>query len=455
MSSSLHASKGNLVEGDIARHLIRLTIPMTWGILAIISGQLINTFFVGLLGTQELAAISFTFPVTYGFFAFTIGFSIATSSVLSRLIGEGKPDVLHRVTTHTLLFSFLVCFTLSIIGYLCSDSIFHALGARDEMMTLIHQYMSVWFIGAVTISMPVVGNAAIRATGDTLSAAIIMTLCAVINAALDPLLIFGLWGFPKMGVQGAAVATVIANTVCMLAGLYIIHRQKKLTDLKYLTDFSEFGNSVRRIIVIALPAGISNIIPSVVNAAITRLLALSGPASVAAFGIATRMEAFVFVILMGLAVGMGPLLGQNFGAGKFDRMRETIRLSLAFNAWWSVGIAVVLGLLARPVAGLFTDDPAVIDTAVLFFWIVPASYLFANVFRAWTSVFNAIGKPQISFVMTIVQMIVLMIPAAYAGQKMAGAAGLFAAIAMVNTVVGIAFHIWSWKRCRSLAPSAG
>lgn len=454
MSSFLHANKGNLTEGDIARHLIRLTIPMTWGILAIISGQLINTFFIGFLGTAQLAAISFTFPVTYGMFAFTIGFSIAVSSVLSRLIGEGKPEILHRVTTHALLFSFLVCFALSILGYVFSDSIFHALGARGEMMDMIHDYMSIWFIGAVTISMPVVGNAAIRATGDTFSAAIIMTISAAINAVLDPLLIFGWLGFPRLEIQGAAIATVTANTVAMLAGLYIIHARKKLTDVKYLTDLSDFKNSVRRIIVIALPAGIANIIPSVVNAAITRLLALSGTAAVASFGIATRVEAFAFVILMGLSVGMGPLIGQNFGAGKLSRVMETIRLAMWFNALWSIGIAVILGLLAKPIASLFTDDLAVIEGAALFFWIVPASYIFANIFRGWISVFNAIGKPQISFVMVIVEMIILMIPAVYIGQKMAGAAGVFLGIALVNMIVGLSFHMWSWRKCKTLSTPA-
>jgi len=145
------------------------------------------------------------------------------------------------------------------------------------------------------------------------------------------------------------------------------------------------------------------------------------------------------------------LIGQNFGAGKLSRVMETIRWAMWFNALWSIGIAVILGLLAKPIASLFTDDAAVIEGAALFFWIVPASYIFANIFRGWTSVFNAIGKPQISFVMVIVEMIILMIPAVYIGQKMAGAAGVFLGIALVNVIVGLSFHMWSWRKCKTLS----
>lgn len=449
MSAPYNNSKGDLTQGPIARHLTRLAVPMTWGILTIISFQLVNTFYIGFLGTEKLAAISFTFPVTYGMFSVVIGFGIAMSSVLSRLIGENKMDDVRRVTTQGLLIAFLFCVLMSAVGYIFSDRLFVVLGADETMRPLIHDYMTPWFIGAVFISLPIVGNAAIRATGDTMTAAVIMTVAALVNVILDPILIFGLLGFPRLELQGAAISTIIANAAAMIAGLYVIHARKKLTDLRYLISFEKFGDSAKRILMIALPAGLTNAIQPVVNAYIVSLLALSGPAAVASFGIVTRVEAFAFIILMGVAVGMAPIIGQNVGAKKFDRVRETLKLAMNFNIAWSAFIAVILGLLAKPIAGIFSNDPDVIRYAALFFWIVPFSYILSNIVNGWASAFNAMGQPQKSFIMIVVKMIVLLVPAVYAGHHVGGITGIFIAIAAVNVLAGGVFHLWSWKTIKS------
>lgn len=444
------SGRQDLTEGPVRNHLIRLSLPMTWGIMIIISFQLVDTFFVSRLGTEELAALSFTFPVTFLIFSFIIGFSIAMSSVLSRLIGERNEELLHRIATHGLMLVFLISMAIAAAGYIFLDPIFRLLGANETMLPLIREYMTPWFAGAVFISLPMIGNAAIRAAGDSRMPAVIMTIAALINVVLDPLMIFGLAGFPKMGLEGAACATVFANACAMVAGLYIIHVRKKLTDLSYIYRLKQFGNSAKRLLFIALPVGITNALQPAVNAIIVSLLATSGHAAVAAFGIVTRIEAFAFVILMGLAVSMGPIVGQNFGARKFERINEAIRIAIRFSVLWSLAVAVILGLLAKPIAGLFSDEPDVIKYAALFFWIVPLSYACANLIRGWASAFNAMGMPQRSFIMVVAEMLAMMIPAVYIGHYLAGVPGLFAAIACVNVVAGLGFHFWSRHKCMEM-----
>lgn len=448
--AGVFTNKGDLTQGNIRDHLIRLALPMTWGIMVIISFQLVDTYFVSLLGTQELAALSFTFPVTFFIFSIIMGFSIAMSSVLSRLIGEKKTETIHRVATHGLLLVFLFSGAIALLGLAYQGPLFSLLGAHENLKPLIHDYMTPWFAGAVFVSLPMVGNSAIRATGDTIIPAIIMTIAALTNVILDPIMIFGLFGFPAMGLEGAACATVFANALAMLAGLYVIHFRKKLTDLNYLVRFREFGNSAKRILFIALPIGLTNAIQPSVNALIISLLATTSAEAVAAFGVATRVEAFAFVILMGLAVGMAPIIGQNWGAKKFDRVNQTLKLAIGFSILWSIAIAIILGLLAKPIAGIFSEDAEVIRYAALFFWIVPFSYIFSNLIRGWASAFNAMGMPQRSVIMVLVEMIVLMIPAVYTGHALGGVTGIFIAIAGVNVVSGIAFHIWSWRSCRTM-----
>ncbi len=440
--------RGNLTEGPLPAHLIRLAGPMTWGILMIISFQLVDTFYVAMLGTEALAALTFTFPLTFFIFSFIMGFGIAMSSVVSRLIGTGDEDLVRRVTTQGLFLAFSVGLALSAIGLVLMDDIFRAMGAQEELIPYIHDYMLIWFAGAVCVTLPLVGNAAIRATGDAVTPAFIMTLVALINVVLDPLLIFGLFGFPRLELQGAAIATVLANGIAMLAGLYVIYAKKYLLNPHYLLNLKEFGNSAKRILFIALPAGLTNAIQPVVNAFVITLLATSGPEIVAAFGIVSRVEAFAFVILMGLAVGMGPIIGQNYGAQNYERVRETLFLAIRFSVLWSVGTALVLALGGSFIAGLFSDDQSVIKAASLFFWIVPLSYAFSNLLRGWASAFNAMGKPQISFVMIIFELLVLMLPAVWIGYKLGGVTGLFFAMAAVNVISGLVAHIWGTRHCK-------
>lgn len=452
-----YADKGDLTQGDLTRHLMRLALPMTWGIGAIVSFQLVDMYYISQLpGTDHLAAISFTFPVTFAIFSIIMGFGIAMSSVVSRLIGAGDNDMVKRVTTHGLILVFLITFTLSILGYIFQDTIFTPMVAeadRDHILPLISHYMSIWFAGAVFISMPMVGNSAIRAGGDTFIPAMIMTIVAVMNAILDPIMIFGLLGFPRMELQGAALATVISNACAMFAGLYVLGKRKKMLCPFNAMHFETFGDSAKRLLFIALPAGLANSIQPIVNALVIGLLAHYGTEAVAAYGIVSRVESFAFIILMGLAVGMAPIIGQNFGAGKFDRIKSTLKRAIGFSVLWSLFIAAILGLSAEKVAGLFEQDPLIIHYASLFFWIVPITYMFSNLIRGWASAFNAMGKPQRSVIMIIGEMVILMIPAIYIGDHLGGVTGIFIAMAVVNVLAGSIFHLWSWHSCQQMEKS--
>jgi putative MATE family efflux protein len=435
--------KGDLTTGPLKDHLVRLSVPMIWGIGAIISFQLVDTFYVSMLGTDYLAALSFTFPVGYFIFSFTMGFGIAMSSVLSRLIGSGDQDRVRRVATHGLMLVFGVGILIAALGIAFHDSVFKAMGADDKMLPMIRDYMIPWFAGSVFITLPLVGNAAIRATGDTRLPAMIMGIVALVNVILDPIFIFGWFGFPRMELFGAALATIIANALAAGAGLYVIAVHKKLLCGWPALRFDLFWDSAKRLLFIALPAGLTNAIHPIVNGVILGLLSSYGASAVAAYGVVTRIEAFAFIILMAVSVGMSPIIGQNFGAKIYDRVKDVIKMAIQFSVIWSIGITVVLVVLARPIAEMFSNDEQVIQTSILFFMIVPASYVFSNLISGWGSAFNAMGMPQRSVMMIAVKMLVLMLPAIYIGENLGGLKGILIAMAMVNVVSGIGFHLWN------------
>lgn len=440
-------SRIDLKTGDIRSHLIRMTIPMIWGIAAIVSLQLVDTYYVSQLGTDKLAAMSFTYPVTFFMFSIIMGFGIAMSSVTSRLIGEGKEEDVRCVTTHGLMLVFAVGSVLGLIGFSLHDSIYSAMGAGDEMRGLIYQYMGIWSLGVPFLAIPFVGNAAMRAAGNASTPAMIMVGMAILNALLAPVLVFGLFGFPRMELQGAAIATVFSQIVASIACLFVLAKRNKMLLPISNLHFNLFRDSVKRLIFIAIAAGLTSAINPFVNSIIISLLSKFGPEAVASFGIATRIEAFAFIILMALAVGMGPIIGQNFGARNFERVHETLRKAIGFSVLWSIGTAVILFAFARPIASIFSSDPVVVYYAAMSFMIIAPCYMFNNLINGWSSAFNAMGRPQMSLMMTIIRMIVLMIPAVTIGAHIGGVMGIFAAISIVNIVCGIGFHLWSRRAC--------
>jgi putative MATE family efflux protein len=444
------AAKHDLTTGDIRRHLIRMTIPMVWGILSLISFQLVNTWYISRLGTVPLAAMSYTFPVTYGLFSLFIGFSIAMSSVVSRLIGQKQTEDIKRITAHGMILVLIACCVLTAVGLMLMGPVFRAMGVTPDMMPLIHDYMIPYFLGLFFISMPIVGNAALRASGDTRIPALIMVTAAIANALIDPVLIFGLFGFPRLEIQGAAIGTVIANA-CAFAASVAFLRKKEMIDFAHVRSLLHFGDSAKKLLTIALPAGMTSALPALSNAVINGLLTASGPAAVAAFGVASRIEAFSFIIVMALAIGLAPIVGQNWGGGEKSRAREAVFTAAMFSSVWSILVALALGLFDESLSSVFSEDTDVRKILALYFIVVPISYAFGSITNIWGSAYNAMGEPRQSATMLFTKMILLLIPAAWIGEYLAGPAGVFFAIAAVNVLTGVAFHALGLQRLRRAA----
>ncbi len=442
-----YAHKGDLTTGPVAGHLVRMTLPMIWGLLAVISGQLANTYFISLMrDTKVLAGISFTFPVTMLISHLVFGINIALSSVISRLIGARDLEDTRRVVLHGMMMAFCVSAMIALGTFLCLKPLFFMLGADETTYPAIAEYMPLWLLASVVLSLPVNANSAMRAAGDTALPAMIMMGIATINVVLDPVLIFGWFGFPALGVLGAAVATLVAYSVGLVVALYVLIVKKKLVAVDGW-HWPVFGDSMRRLLVIAIPAGLANIIQPAANAIILAMLSHYGSEAVAAYGVVTRVEAFAFLLVLALSIGMAPIIGQNWGAGQYGRVEKTIVLAIGFNLFWSVLVAVILGLSAGLIGRNFSTDLQVVHTVSLFLWIVPVSYGFGNLVFGWSSALNAMGKPRDAFVLIFMKSFVFTVPAVYIGGQIGGVFGIVCALALVNVLSGIGAHLLSARRC--------
>ena len=195
---------------------------------------LVDTFYISLIGVRELVAISFIFPVTFTLLSFSFGIGIGAAAVISRAIGEGDQHRVRRLTTDSLLLVSLIITCVAAISFFSLETIFTLIGATEESIQLIKEYMVPWLGGVVFVVIPIVGNHAIRATGDTKTPSLIMMIAAGVNALLDPLLIFGYGPFPELGITGAAIATVFSYFSIMIAGLWVLGKRERMLTISWL-----------------------------------------------------------------------------------------------------------------------------------------------------------------------------------------------------------------------------
>jgi putative MATE family efflux protein len=424
-----------------------MTIPMAWAVLAIMLFNATDTWFVAQLGAQPLAAMSFTFPVVMVMTSLGIGLMAGTSSVLARVVGEGDMVQVRRLATDTLTLALIISLVLSIAGIVSLDRLFTLMGASPQVLVLIRDYMIIWYAGFVLVLMPMVALGAVRATGDTKLQSRLMMASAAINLILDPLLIFGWLGFPRLELQGAAIASLIARFVTLVAGALVIARMRLLCSP--LTSPSSLWRSWKRVLHVGLPAAGTNIIIPVSAGIIVALLADYGDRAVAGYGAAVRLEALTLVVFFAMSAVIGPFVGQNLGARKPARIDEALRRSAVFCLALGALIAILLGLLAPHLSRLFSDDAEVIGVTTTYLRIVPLSYGTAGIIMVVNAAFNGIGKPLPAVVISVGRTLILYVPLAYTASHLFGIPGIFAAACFSQVVSGIIAYAWFRNSCRA------
>ncbi|MDJ0926369.1 MAG: MATE family efflux transporter [Gammaproteobacteria bacterium] len=430
-----------LTQGPIGRSILSLALPMMFSMIALISYNLADTFFIGQLGTLELAAISFTFPIGFIVGSITMGFGIGTSSVASRLFGAEKRDEAARVTLHAILLGFLTGIVVLTIGVLTIDPVFRLLGADDTTLPIIQRYMRIYYFGGIFLVVPMMTNSVLRAAGDATTPAKIMSIAAVLNIVLDPILIFGLFGVPALGVEGAAIATVLANIGTMIASISIVYFREKLISFQGF-DLHLIVDSWRRILHVGIPSMTSSLIAPMTTAFITYQVAQFGQEAVAGFGVASRMEGLSLLALMALSAATTPFVGQNYGARHFDRVQDGVNWCYRFSVFYGLTVAAILAVSATWIATAFTDNENAIATATMHMRIVPISYAVLGAAMVVNGAFNAIGKPMPAMWVSLTRTALVYAPLAFLFARLFGLVGVFAAACTANFIAGTLGYTW-------------
>lgn len=433
--------QSSLTTGRVPFQLLKLSLPMVWGVLAVLAFSLADTYFIAQLGTNELAAISFTFPVVSILASVAMGLGTGAASVIAREIGKGNRRQVQRLTTDSLLLSFLIVGILAVLGLITITPLFTALGAGPVLLPMIRDYMSIWYLGMVFLVVPLVGNSAIRASGNTIVPSLIMMFAAAANIVADPLLIFG-WGpFPALGIQGAALATVLSRAGTLVASLAFLHFRERLL-LFTLPSLAALAKSWYRLLFIGVPAAATNLISPLSVGVITGLMARYGAEAVAGFGLASRIEAVALIVPLAISASIGPFVGQNWGARKYDRVKQALQLSFYFCLGWGTISSILLVMSSSQVIAWFDGNPDVIASASTYLKLVPISYGALGVVLTASSASNALGKPIPAMGMSLSRLLLLYIPLAYLGSQLFGIAGIFCAACLSNGIVGLGAWLW-------------
>jgi putative MATE family efflux protein len=419
-------SSARLVTGSIPGHLVSQTLPAILGVAAIMSVGIIDAYFVGQLGSAPLAAISFVFPITVACTSLGVGVMVGINSVVARALGEGDVAKAAERANFGIVFAGACGLMMGLALWLLIDPIFGLMNAPKHLMPLIHAYMVPYACG-FPLSLAIMGfNGVLRGQGEAKRTSTVSITYAAANWVLNPILITGAFGFEGFGIAGSAYATGIGWAMGVATALWLLKGTPLPLDLRLLRHCNLL-DPAKAIIKVGVPAAVSNAINPLGLSVLTALVALEGEAAVAGFGAAGRLQSFVIVPLLALSGAIGAIVGQNWGAGRYDRAREAVAYAFGFCILWGLAVAVAVMAAGQDFARIFTDDPAVIAEFDLYLRIAAWGYAGFGLLIVGNGIMNAVDKAGFALGQSLLRVFGVMLPVGLLLRPAMGSAAIYTA----------------------------
>ena len=373
-------------------------------------------------------------PIAMVVMNLAIGLGIASSALIARATGEKNNTLAQHYVIAALLLTLALAGAMLIAGLMFNDQLFGLLGANEELLPLIWQYMQFFWPGTVVMMLMIVINSSMRAVGNTKLPSMMMLGSAVLNAILDPILIFGVGPIEGMGVAGAALASTLCWLIVVLVMLYSLAK----IDLLYWGTLTLNGlfSIWQRLIALGIPAIITNVLVPVASAFLLVMIAPMGEQAVAAFGVGARIEPFVIVAILALTSTLPVFVGQNFSAGQHERIWQALSIAVRFILAWQVLVWLVLWGVSPYLATIFSQDPIVLDKIVSYLMIMPVGYAGMGIVLCANSALNALQKTSVSMLLNLVRLSVFYVPLAWLGGHFYGFEGLLLGASAGNLIAG-------------------
>lgn len=417
------------VEGPLLKHILVMTGTGAVGLMAIFLGDLANIFFLGRLGDESVvAAVGYASSIQFLTIAIGIGLAIATTSLVSPALGAGQRSRARRLSVNAHVWTFIVSSILAAVVWLTIDPLLAMLGATGRTHALGASYLTITVPALPFLSLGMTSAAVLRSLGDPRRAMYVTLSGAIVNTALDPIFIFGF----SLGIEGAAIASTLSRFVVVGVGFYGVVVVHQLVARFRLAPFMADALPLASV---AVPAVMTNVATPFANAFVTRTMADFGDSAVAGWAILGRILPVAFGAIFALSGSIGPIVGQNYGAGQYARMQQAYTLSLRVTTGFTVIAWAALALLSQMLAELFlaTGDA---ERLILLFchWLAPL-FAFLGALFVSNAVFNTLRRAHISTMLNWGRATMGTIPFVMLGAKYGGADGVLVG----NMVGGILF----------------
>lgn len=429
--------------------LVTMSLPMIISMLIQALYNIVDSIFVARISEDALSAVTLAFPVQNILISVSIGTAVGINALLSRSLGERDQERINKTASNGLFLAFVSYLVIAFLGITCTGLFFRVQTDITAIVTQGITYLTIVTVGSFGLFMEITYERLLQSTGKTFYTMITQGVGAIINIILDPILIFGFFGLPAMGVAGAAIATIIGQFVAMFLAIYFNRTKNHEVQLSF-KGFRPEGWIIKRIYAVGVPSIIMSSVASIMTFGINKILLGFSSTAVAVFGVYFRLQSFVFMPVFGLNNGMVPIIAYNYGAGKRDRITQTIKYSVIY----AVGIMVVgmVGFMffGRYLLMLFDASDTMLALGVPALRIIATHFAFAGFCIVATSVFQALGNGMISLIVSVCRQLVVLLPVAFFLSRLIGITGVWWAfpIAEVISLIMCCFflrHVYKTK----------
>lgn len=432
----MRESKVDILNERMTGALLKLAWPSVTSFLLQSLYNIIDTFWLGKLGKLEVSAPTIAWPIIFLVLSVGIGLSVAGIALVSQYTGKGEHRTASQAAGQTLIVGFSVATVLGVLGGIGSEWILSILKIPEELFPLTNIYLKTILYGAPLAFGTILINSIFSGRGDTITPMKIMIASVTLNAVVDPILIFGV-GFPGLGVQGAALATVFSRGAVLFYALHLLFSGKKGFRIHF-SDLIPVPKMMLRVMRIGFPSSIGGSVTSVAFIIITAMIAQFGPVVTSAVGVGNRVISLATMFSMGLAQATSAMVGQYLGAERRNDAYRVVWKSSAINMAVVGAICLFTFLLGRQVTALFINEPDVLVEGAKFFRIVSLSVPFFATFNIFDGGLRGSGHTVKSMILNITRLWVIRLPAIYFFGQFMGVIGIYYAMLLSNMAIAVA-----------------
>lgn len=401
----------------VNRLLISMSFPMIISMLVQALYNVVDSIFVSQISENALTAVSLAFPIQNLMIAVGVGTGVGINALLSRSLGEKKFDEANKAANNGIFLAVMNYLLFLLIGIFFSKSFFQWQTNNKEIIEGGYYYLSICTICSFGLFGQLVFEKLMQSTGKTFYSMITQLTGAIVNIILDPILIFGMFGLPKMGIAGAALATVIGQIMGMFMAIYLNKTKNDEIQIK-IKGFRPSIKTIKKIYSVGIPSIIMSSISSVMTFGMNKILLVFTSTATAVFGVYFKLQSFVFMPIFGINNGMVPIVSYNYGAKNSSRIMKVVKISTIY----AVGIMIIglciFQLFPIQLVRLFNASESLISIGIPALKIISLSFLFAGYSIIISSLLQALGNGVLSLIISVVRQLVVLLPTAYLLSKL-------------------------------------